>query len=141
VEPCDDLPPIAIRADDLRQVLLNLMVNAIDAVAARMERDGLPNADGLEVRVRTRETADCVIIEVHDDGPGIPPEVEQRIFEPYFTTKAKGNGLGLYVSQELLQQAHGRLEVEPGREGVGACFRIVVPRAPRPVRAREDEAR
>ncbi|MAE22943.1 MAG: PAS domain-containing sensor histidine kinase, partial [Pseudomonas sp.] len=58
-----------------------------------------------------------------DDGPGVPPDQEQPIFEPFYTTENKGTGLGLYISRELCQSNQARLDYKP-REGGGSCFRI-----------------
>jgi signal transduction histidine kinase len=78
------LPKICARGSELNQVWTNLISNAIDA----MDGKG-------KLRIRTFRDPTCAVVEVMDDGPGIPPEIQTRIFEPFFTTKAVGGGTGL----------------------------------------------
>ena len=68
-----------------------------------------------------------MVLEVEDDGPGIPPEALPRIFEPFFTTKGGGTGLGLPIAQQIVERHQGRLEVESA-VGNGTVFRIRLPR-------------
>jgi signal transduction histidine kinase len=114
-----------VRADiqQLKQVLIHLVRNAADAIG----RDGIIT---LRTRVETRgrgsRARDCAVIEVADDGPGIPPEVQKRLFDPFFTTKAAGTGLGLSIAARIIEKHGGTLEftTSPGR---GATFRAVLP--------------
>jgi signal transduction histidine kinase len=85
----------------LRQLLLNLLVNAVEA-----------SAGGAEVRLTLRADAASVRLCVEDEGPGVPPEVEHRIFDPFVTTKPEGVGLGLSVAQQIVQAHRGRLSYE-----------------------------
>ena len=80
-----------VRADGevLRQALLNLTLNGMQAMAG----DG--DADGKVLRIEVRREQDLAVVEVSDDGPGIPPDLMPRIFDLYFTTKATGSGIGL----------------------------------------------
>jgi signal transduction histidine kinase len=107
--------PIAIEADDqlVRQVLFNLLINAIQAADA-----------GGHIQILARRAgATEALLEVRDDGPGVPPERRQEIFKPYFTTNLKGTGLGLAVVQQIVL-AHG-WEIEClANEPKGAVFRI-----------------
>jgi len=107
--------PIAIEADDqlLRQVLFNLLINAIQAVDV-----------GGQIQILARHvSATEASLEIRDDGPGVPPERRQEIFKPYFTTNEKGTGLGLAVVQQIVL-AHG-WEIEClANEPKGAVFRI-----------------
>jgi signal transduction histidine kinase len=102
----------------LRQVLLNVVTNAIQAV----DRHG-------RIVIRIDGGPDTAAISVIDNGPGIPPEYLERIFEPFFTTKAdsEGTGLGLAVSRGIVEKLGGRIEVD-NRPGEGCTFRIVLPR-------------
>ena len=102
----------------LRQVLLNLVTNAVQAIGG----------DG-RVEIVVGGTTDEVYVEVNDDGPGIPEEDLERIFEPFFTTKkeGKGTGLGLAVSRGIVEKLNGRIEVA-SRPGSGCSFRVVLPR-------------
>jgi signal transduction histidine kinase len=103
----------------LRQVLLNLVTNAIQAVG--------PHG---RVEIRVGGGPDEVRIEVCDNGPGIPEEHLERIFEPFFTTKGEGQGtgLGLAVSRGIVEKLGGCIEVE-NRPGEGCTFRLILPRS------------
>ena len=113
----------------LEQVIMNLVVNARDAVREH---------GGRRVVVRTRSDAGHVVIEVADDGPGIPPELRERVFEPYFTTKTKaaerGTGLGLATVYGIVGSHHGTIEIAPGLDGRGTtmCVRLPAALAPAP---------
>ncbi len=103
-----NLPHIQARAGELNQVWTNMIDNAVDAL------DG----NGT-IYLITRCEHDFVMVEVADDGPGIPPEVQSRLFEPFFTTKeaGKGTGLGLDISYRIIQEHNGSIEVQsqPGQ--------------------------
>ena len=92
---------------ELSQVWTNIIDNAIDAMGGKGE-----------LRVRTYREDDCVVVEIDDNGPGIPPEVQPRIFEPFFTTKAvgEGTGLGLDTVQRIVRKHRGNIQVhsKPG---------------------------
>jgi signal transduction histidine kinase len=92
---------------ELSQVWTNLIDNAVDAM----------NGNG-ELRVRTYRDDSCVVVEIGDNGPGIPPDVEAHMFEPFFTTKAvgQGTGLGLDTVQRIVKKHRGNIQVssEPG---------------------------
>jgi PAS domain S-box-containing protein len=117
-------PRAAIPERRLAQVLVNLLVNACRAIP----EDG----DGEKVvRVAVRGEGDGVVIEVADTGTGMTPEVQARLFEPFFTTRdvGEGMGLGLALSRAMVTGAGGEIEVEsaPGR---GSLFRLRIPAAP-----------
>jgi signal transduction histidine kinase len=117
-EDADHWPTVLADADLLQQVLLNLIQNAAQA-----------SPPGAVVTVRARRRAagtDAVVIEVEDRGHGIPPEQLPHVFEPFFTTRPKGTGLGLFVAHGIVQRHGGTLDVEsePGR---GTKFRVVLP--------------
>ena len=117
------VPPVQANRGRLQQVLLNLLVNAAQAIPA-----GKP---GMEVRVTTRLDGDRVLIEIRDTGEGIPPEHHAQIFDPFFTTKpvGQGTGLGLSISHEFIRQLGGDLTfaTEVGR---GTTFTVSLPLAP-----------
>jgi signal transduction histidine kinase len=99
-----DLPSIQAFPGELNQVWTNLLDNAIDAVA-----------EGGHVTIGVRREGDLLRVEIRDDGPGIPPEIQSRIWEPFFTTKAvgEGTGLGLEVVQRIVVRRHdGTIAVE-----------------------------
>jgi signal transduction histidine kinase len=102
------IPPICAHGSELNQVWTNLIDNAIDA----MDGHG-------ELLVRTEAEFGRVLVEIRDNGPGIPSEIRDRIFEPYFTTKevGEGTGLGLDTVYRIVQKHHGQVRVEskPGR--------------------------
>ena len=116
------VPPIDISEHRLGQVLLNLLLNAAEA---------LPSDGPAEhtITVRGKVEADSVVIEVQDDGPGIPPKIKNRIFDPFFTTKVgTGTGLGLSICHGIVTSARGTIEVE-STSGEGCVFRVRLPRA------------
>jgi len=116
----DTLPFVHVDPVHAGQVVMNLLTNAVQAMG---ERGGT-----LKLRGRLNGGS-VVLLEVTDTGPGVPPENLERIFEPLFTTKARGIGLGLAVSKSLAQANGGDLMVssEPGR---GATFLFAMPVAP-----------
>jgi PAS domain S-box-containing protein len=117
VEPFP-VPPVHGSSSELREVLINLMLNAIDA----MPRGGA-------IRIRTESEEGAVRIRISDSGPGIPPNVQPRIFDPFFTTKGReGSGLGLFESYNIVKRHGGRLLCETG-PGKGTCFTIELPAA------------
>lgn len=107
---------VSIDRDQLTQVLVNLVKNAEEAMTGR--------TGAIHVRVLV---GDEVKLEVEDEGPGIPAELRDRLFEPYVTTKPQGTGLGLPIALRIIQEHGGRLEVADGRSG-GALFRVSLPR-------------
>ncbi len=111
------LPIFPAIPDKIRQVMLNLFMNAIEA----MEENGV-----LTVRTAYNETEERIYITVSDTGPGIPPALLPRIFEPFVTSKAKGTGLGLTICYDIIQQHHGQISAENNPNG-GATFKIWLP--------------
>jgi signal transduction histidine kinase len=110
-------------AAELRQVLINLILNAIDA---------MPQGGTLWVETGVREGE--AFAQVRDTGVGIAPDLRPRIFDPFVTTKgARGSGMGLAMSQALVARQGGRITVESA-PGAGSCFTILLPRAARPRR-------
>lgn len=120
----------------LQQVLVNLLINAADAMngAGRidmvLERMALPLESGAELRPGTAELAagDYLVLHVRDHGPGIPPDVLDRVLEPFFTTKAKGRGtgLGLSVAHGIMARHHGSIGIR-SELGQGATFSLYLP--------------
>jgi len=122
-EPPDELPGVRGDADALRQVLLNLILNALDAVGD--DEEGTITIS-LGVRRRGLLRADAVALHVCDNGPGLSAQTMTNLFVPFHTTKSGGTGLGLPISQRIVQNHHGAIEV--GRSGDdGARFTVLLP--------------
>jgi signal transduction histidine kinase len=121
-EPPGKPLPAALDRDMLRQVLVNLCDNSALAIRSTGEAPGT-------VILRPGETEAGVILDVSDDGPGIPPDIRSRVFEPYVTTRrvGEGMGLGLAISKKILLDHGGDLEVLAS-SGAGTTFRLTVPR-------------
>ena len=125
-----DLPDVLCRQDQLEQVIINLLQNARDAINWRRAALGEPFAGRIAVHVAGEArigAPEQVLIEVADNGGGIPDEVVDKIFQPFFTTKppGKGTGLGLSVSFGIIRDHGGSLSVRNGPEG--AVFSIRLP--------------
>ncbi len=130
----EDLPKVTGHAVLLEQVLLNIVLNARDAILER--RASEPGLGGF-IAIAARRAADSVVIEIEDNGAGIAPEALDHVFEPFFTTKpvGKGTGLGLAVSYGIVREMRGNLEAFAAPQG--ARFVITLPAAAgdRPARA------
>ncbi|MBD3414904.1 MAG: HAMP domain-containing protein [Candidatus Aminicenantes bacterium] len=115
----ENLPSLYVDGDKIRQVILNLLRNALEAVdkggriqiSATLLKEGEKNA---------------VKMEVMDNGSGIPNQERENIFEPFYTTKSSGIGLGLANAQKIIEQHQGSIRVKESEEG-GACFEIILP--------------
>ena len=116
------LPRVFADPHHLKQVLLNLVINAEQAMLSAHGRGTLVTRSWLEAE------RDVVVLELNDDGPGMPDEVQPKIFDPFFTTKAvgKGTGLGLSVAYAIVQDHGGQLRVESAAGG-GTSFFIELP--------------
>jgi signal transduction histidine kinase len=121
------VPEVVANEARLGQVFLNLLMNAVQALPE--ERSGAN-----EIRVVTRPSGDRVVVEVHDNGVGISPQVRGRIFEPFFTTKPVGigTGLGLAICHGIVTSLGGTLTVE-SEMGRGSVFRVELPAAGRTI--------
>jgi signal transduction histidine kinase len=118
-----DLPRIRAHGSELNQVWTNLIDNAVDA----MDGQG-------KLTLITRCENDFVMVEVADNGPGIPPEVQAHIFEPFYTTKGAGfgTGLGLDISHRIVLQHDGTIEVRSEPRNTRFIVRL-------PVKGRESK--
>jgi PAS domain S-box-containing protein len=117
-------PPVRGNPGKLQQVLLNLIINARDAL------EMVERPQGRRILLRTFTEGESFVIEVADNGNGIPTEIMPRIFDPFFTTKGakKGTGLGLSVSYGIVQEHNGAIRAESA-PGVGTRFRLEFPLA------------
>lgn len=114
VEP--ELPEVEIDEDQMRQALLNLLRNG---------KESMPEGGRLELDARLRGS-DRLVISLADHGLGIEPANQERIFDPFFSTKLTGTGLGLALTQQIVGEHGGTLEVE-SELGAGSTFRVVLP--------------
>ena len=123
------LPPVPAVAGDLGRVLLNLLTNAFYAVQKRQQT----GEAGYQptVGVGTRRVGELVEIQVTDNGTGIPAELMDRIFQPFFTTKptGEGTGLGLSLSHDIITKGHGGTLAVASQPGQGTTFTITLPTA------------
>jgi signal transduction histidine kinase len=110
-----DLPPVLVDPTQMGQIVLNLLTNAVQAI----EGSG-------SIAINAHANGGAVHLDVTDTGPGVPPENIEKIFEPLFTTKARGIGLGLAVSRTLARANGGDLTVR-SMMGQGATFRLTLP--------------
>jgi signal transduction histidine kinase len=115
LELADAMPLVQANAAELHQVLLNLTKNAAEVLKDR---------EGARIRVATRVDGERALVVVEDNGPGIPPEVQTRMFTPFFTTKEKGTGLGLSISHQIVNAHGGTLTFETGARGTTFYVRI-----------------
>lgn len=127
-EYAPELPRITAYGGALNQIWTNLIVNAIEA----MQGQG-------KLWIRTSLKSDQILIEINDNGPGIPPDIQGRIFEPFFTTKpqGEGTGLGLDTVYRIVRKHHGEIRVtsEPGN----TCFQVRLPLTLSPMNSTEEE--
>jgi PAS domain S-box-containing protein len=114
LHPVQDLPPVLLDADKFEQVVLNLLLNALEA---------MPDGGALTVSVAVEEGDFRVAVK--DSGAGIPEEAQRHLFQPYFSTKGKGTGMGLALSEKLVSQHGGSIGYATGQSGT--TFRIAVP--------------
>lgn len=116
---------VQINRQELQQVVINLLINAIQAVPAK----------GGQVWLRSYawkrgidEIGAC--IEIEDNGSGLAPDVRERLFTPFVTTKNDGNGLGLWISQSLMERYGGKIELTTSQMGSGACLKVCIYKEP-----------
>lgn len=129
----DELPSVKADGDQVGQIVLNLLVNAQQALAACEGERRVLVETGVEARRENREPR--VWLRVSDNGPGVPAELRGKLFEPFFTTKPEGigTGLGLAMSRSLARDHGGDLTLEPTSHHGGASFRLNLPISGEPV--------
>jgi signal transduction histidine kinase len=114
VRPDGEPAPVPLDADKFEQAVLNLVINALEA---------MPEGGELTITSGVRDGG--LRVSVRDSGPGIPPEVQRHLFQPYFSTKGKGSGMGLALSEKLIGQHGGHIEYRTGSGGT--TFEITIP--------------
>ncbi len=127
VQLSPDLPPIQGDDHQLRQLFTNLLTNAFEALngSGRVEIRGSLTEEDHGTAAEPRPTP-MVVVEVADSGPGVPRDILEKVFSPFFTTKAQGSGLGLAIVRKIVDAHDGRIDLST-RPGGGACFRITLP--------------
>ena len=115
----DNIPPLRMDAHQLQQVLLNLIANAVDAMRPVVDRNRI-------LRVSSEVKDSQAILAVHDTGTGIAPEDMEKIFEPMFTTKGAGMGMGLWICRAIVESYGGQLKSR-SRINEGSIFQIELP--------------
>ena len=115
VRPAENLPAVSFDANQMKQVLINLIKNAMEALEA-----------GGTITVSTAAENSWVTVSVHDSGKGIAPDVLPQIFNPFFTTKKTGTGLGLAVINKIIEDHHGNISVTSSPEA-GTTFTVALP--------------
>jgi PAS domain S-box-containing protein len=119
IEPAPSLPVITADRAKIEQMVINLLLNALDSIR--------PGGNVcVRTGVQTRNRKKFVTIRVSDDGDGIPPELIPHIFEPFYTTKVKGTGLGLANVKQMVQAHNGMVSVEAGKPS-GTAFEVSLP--------------
>lgn len=116
----EQLPHITAIRDEVLQVFLNLILNGLDATE-----------EGGTIEIITRAVDGTVEIDFCDNGHGIAEQTQQKLFEPYHTTKSNGTGLGLFVCRNIVQSAGGEIQLVSSAPGVGTTFRVVLPVDPK----------
>lgn len=116
-----DLPPTMVDVNQIQQVFINLLLNAVEAI----QESGI-----ITIQTGLDDDRRSIKVEIKDTGCGIPPENLQKVFEPFFSTKTKGTGLGLAVSYGIVHNHQGDIQVF-SRPGEGASFVVQLPLSPR----------
>ncbi len=124
----DDPMPVAIDRQMLRRVIVNLVRNGVEAIRGARGAAG-PDASSASghVLVYAEQTPAGFALVVEDDGPGVTEEMRERVFEPYFTTKAEGSGLGLAIVKKIVVEHQGTIAVRRGTRLSGAAFVVALP--------------
>jgi signal transduction histidine kinase len=112
-----DLPKLRFDPAEFRQLLLNVMMNGLEA---------MPEGGLLLIKVCSLGGSERMLIQIEDEGPGIPAEQRQKVFEPFFTTKAGGTGLGLAICNSIVKRYNGEIWIEQAKDG-GTQVQISLP--------------
>lgn len=115
IESTGELPPVPIDQEQIKQVLLNLVINAVQAMPS-----------GGQITLRAAHDGDCIRVEVEDEGVGIPSEYLERVFDPFFTTRSNGTGLGLSTAYQIVSQHGGHIAARTNPNH-GMTFAVTLP--------------
>jgi len=122
-----DLPPVSFDPEKMQRVVLNLLTNAVQAVAERkVQAQKKDDAYQVRIHVHTWREDDHVVIQVEDNGIGMDDEIRNRAFEPLFTTRAKGTGLGLAIVKKIVKEHNGSVSLESKLQE-GTKIQILLP--------------
>jgi signal transduction histidine kinase len=121
------MPRILIDPERVQQVFLNIVLNALHAMPRGGTLNVTSNMEVIEDDADMLDPGIYVVISFKDSGEGIPEDILQKIFKPFFTTKTQGTGLGLSISQKIIEEHMGKLIVE-SKEGIGSIFKIYLPK-------------
>lgn len=122
----ESIPQVYIDSSQVEQVILNVFLNAVEAITKSGE---IHVKISIAQKIKLKEDSaqsDAICIEISDDGVGIPDDRLEKVFNPFFTTKSDGVGLGLSISSRLLEENGGKIELE-SKENEGTMFRIYLP--------------
>lgn len=122
----ENLPPFEFDADQLKRVMINLFDNAVAALKASPKKE-----KRIEIATHYHGELKIAVIDFKDSGTGMPDEVKERVFEPYFSTKAEGTGLGLAIAKRIISDHHGFIRVQ-STPGEGTQFVIELPTVSKP---------
>jgi signal transduction histidine kinase len=115
------LPPVDLDPEQLKEVLVNLILNACDALGENGRLEIYEHTGFMDPLGRV------AIVQLTDSGPGIPPDVAESMFQPFFSTKEEGTGLGLAIAKRIMEEHGGYIHLKPSDRGQGACFILVLP--------------
>ncbi|SNR87098.1 Signal transduction histidine kinase regulating C4-dicarboxylate transport system [Humidesulfovibrio mexicanus] len=115
------LPALDLDPEQLKEVLVNLVLNACDAMGENGRIEIFEHTGFMDPLGRV------AVIQLTDSGPGIGPELAERVFQPFFSTKEEGTGLGLAIATRIMEEHGGYLHLKPSERGQGACFVLVLP--------------
>ena len=123
------LPSVPVRPGEFNQVVLNVLVNAAQAIGEAIKKDGREKGT---ITVSTHQNGEWVELRIRDNGPGIPENIRHRIFEPFFTTKpiGKGTGQGLAIARSVIVEKHHGEFTFDTELGKGTCFKVRLPIIP-----------
>jgi signal transduction histidine kinase len=124
----ETLPKIDLNAEDFSRVILNLVKNAFDAMREKIAKMGSDYK--AKVEIRTQDQGNTVLIQVEDNGPGVPDEIRDKLLMPFFTTKkgTEGTGLGLSITHDIIKSHEGSLSIE-SKVGEFTRFTILIPKS------------
>jgi two-component system NtrC family sensor kinase len=112
---------VPLDVDKVRRAVSNVAANARDAMGGRGRL-------ALRARIELRGEAECLVLELEDEGPGVPPQIRETLFDPFVTLgKKRGTGLGLAVARRFVADHGGAIDLAPHQPGRGACFRLSLP--------------